>query len=445
MTSSADWAAVYFGRARLDPEEMNASMQPETLAPYHERWPQILQYPLQQSALTTIVAIAFAHLVQFVPALGSALDLIVWASFFQYAFEVLRWSANGRAQAPEIVLSVSDGVGRYAVALAILISAVIMLAHFFAGRLAAFFVGALLMSALPAMMMILALEEGILRALNPLAWLMIAARIGRPYLVLVGMFVGALFVQSFVALLLAQAMPEFIAAPPTYFVVSYLMLANFHLIGNVIHNQRDALGYSGHLQLQDAPKADVARAIIDSARNAADAGDARGAADLLKEEIKTHPQLLALHDEYRHWLQQLDAKAELAQHGRTYIPLLLAHNRDRRAVEVARECQLLDPAFVLDKAEDVTRLAGDVAEAGHAQLALSLLAGFHKRFRDHPDIGRNYLLASKLLAEKMNKEMQARAMLNQIKLTLPRDPIIPQVNDYLAFLDKLAATPAKPS
>jgi hypothetical protein len=221
------------------------------------------------------------------------------------------------------------------------------------------------------------------------------------------------------------------------------MIANFHLIGNVIHDQRDALGYRGHLQLHETPKADAARAIIDSARNAASAGNARGAADLLKEEIKSHPQLLALHDEYRHWLQQLDAKAELVQHGCTYIPLLLAQNCDRRAVEVARECQLLDPAFALDQAEDVTRLAKDVAEAGHAQLALSLLAGFHKRFRNHADIGKNYLLASKLLAEKMNKEMQARAMLNQIKMTLPDDPIIAQVNSYVAYLDKLAATPAK--
>src|SRR3954452_1085907 len=133
MTSSADWAAVYFERARLDPEEMNASMQPETLAPYHERWPQILQYPLQQSALTTIVAIAVAHLVQFVPALGSALDLIVWASFFQYAFEVLRWSANGRAQAPEIALSVSAGVGRYATLLLVLLNAIVVLLFVFAG------------------------------------------------------------------------------------------------------------------------------------------------------------------------------------------------------------------------------------------------------------------------------------------------------------------------
>ncbi len=413
-------------------------------SPWHERWPLIFGYPLQSAALTTIVAIAVAHLVQFVPTLGSVLDLLVWASFFQYAFEVLRWSANGRTQAPEIALTVSVGVGRYAVALAILISALIMLTAFFFGRAAAFVVGALLMSALPAMMMILALEEGLVRALNPFAWLLVAARIGRPYLILAGMFIGALFMQSIVALLLAQAVPNVVAVPLAYFVVGYLMIANFHLIGCVIHDHRDELGYGGHLELQDeTPHTDKSRAILDAARARAAGGDVRGAATLLREELVAHADLLPVHDEYRHWLRQDGDKTELAAHGKKYIPVLLAQNQERRAIDVARECQLLDPAFAIDKAEDVTRLAHAAADAGQTQIALGLLAGFHKRFRNHPDIGRNYLLAAKLWAERMNREMQARAMLNQIKLTLPEDPVIPQVDAYLAFLDKLAATPAK--
>ena len=124
---------------------------------------------------------------------------------------------------------------------------------------------------------------------------------------------------------------------------------------------------------------------------------------------------------------------------------MLRQNQERRAIEVARECQVLDPAFALDDPADVTRLAHAAAEAGQTQLALALLAGFHKRFRAHADIARNYLLAAKLWAERMNKHMQARAMLQQIKLTLPNDPTIPQVDAYLAFLDKVAATPAKPA
>lgn len=413
------------------------------LPPLRERWPQALGYPLQAAALTTIVAIAVAHLIQFVPALGSILDLLVWASFFQYAFEVLRWSANGRAAAPEIALTVSAGVGRYAVALAILISALIMLTDYLFGRGAAFVVGALLMSAMPAMMMILALEEGLARALNPLFWLMIAARIGRPYLILAGLFIGALFVQSIVAQLLAPVVPAIVAVPLVYFVVGYLMIANFHLIGNVIHEHRDTLGYSGHLELhEEVPHTDKSRAILDSARARAADGDVRGAVALLREELAAHADLLPVHDEYRHWLRQDGDKSELAAHGKKYIPVLLAQNQDRRAIDVARECQMIDPAFALDQAEDVTRLAQAAADAGQTQIALSLLAGFHKRFRNHPDIGRNYLLAARLWAERMNKEMQARALLNQIKVAFPNDPVIAQVDAYLAFLDKLAATPA---
>jgi len=49
------------------------------------------------------------------------------------------------------------------------------------------------------------------------------------------------------------------------------------------------------------------------------------------------------------------------------------------------------------------------------------------------------------MAERLNKEMQARALLEQIKIVLPEDPLIPEVDAYIAFLDKLAKTPAKSS
>jgi len=123
---------------------------------------------------------------------------------------------------------------------------------------------------------------------------------------------------------------------------------------------------------------------------------------------------------------------------------LLAFNQDHSALDVARDCLTIDPTFTLDKAEDVTRLATASAAAGRSQLALQLLTGFHKRFRNHADIARNYLLAAKIMAERLNKEMQARALLEQIKIVLPEDPLIPEVDAYIAFLDKLATTPTKP-
>jgi hypothetical protein len=419
------------------PIEPSAAVQP-----YYERWPQILRYPMHMAALSTIVAIAVAHLISFVPVLGILLDLVVWVAFLKYAFEVLRWSANGQEDPPEISFTVSDSVGQYAVLLLIVIEMAIAAITIAWGFIAGFSVGLLLAFAMPAMVMILALEEGMGRALNPIAWLALMARLGKTYFVLAGFFIATIFVQSVVGALVSKVLPGLVALPVVFFVVNYLMVITFHLIGWVIHEHADALGYSGHLQLQETPAADASAEdkTIDAARRRAAEGDAPGAVKLLREELLASPNALALHEEYRHWLRESEDNAELLNHGMQYIPVLMAKDKDRRALEIVRECQALDSNFALSDADSITRLAHTAAEIGQAQLALGLISGFHKRFRNHPDIGRNYLLAAKLFAERMNKEMQARAMLQQIKVVLPNDPIIPEVEAYIAFLDKVAAT-----
>jgi hypothetical protein len=413
--------------------------------PYHERWPEILIYPMQPGALSTVVAVAVAHLVALLPA-GFIIDLFVWAAFFKYAFEVLRWSANGRDTAPEISFTVSDSTARYAMLLLVLAEVLIFLLTFYYGGWAGISLGLALTLAMPAMVMILAIDEDFARALNPLAWIALAIRLGHTYFVLVAVFVAAVFVQSVVAAALATVLPGFVVTLLVFCVANYLMIANFHLIGWVIHEHADELGYTGHIELQAAPPPDAGpdERIIDSARRRAAGDDVEGAIALLRDEIAVRPDALALHEEYRHWLRQTDAQSELLINSRHYIRALMAHNQDHSALEIARDAYTLDAGFSLDKAEDVTRLGAAAAAAGQSQLALDILGGFHKRFRNHADIARNYLLAAKIMAERVNKEMQARALLQQIKIVLPNDPLIPDVDAYLAFLDKLAATPAKP-
>lgn len=414
------------------------------LPPLRARWKSVLAYPAQLGALSTCVALALAHLIAQAP-LGFIIDLVVWAAFFKYAFEVLRWSANGRAEAPEISFTVSDGVARYAMMLLVLSEAAMILLAYFYGAGAAFALGALLTFALPGILIVLALEEGMARALNPVVWLMLMQRLGAAYFLLIGAFLAALALQSAIAYLL-HGLPWLIALPLTYFAVNYLMIANFHLIGSVIHEHADELGYGGHAELSgDATPDDPAERIVAAARERAASGDVAGAAMLLRDELRVLPRSLPLHQEYDHWLRQSGDAVERGVHAKAWIALLLQNNDVRRALDVLREARLADAAFVLDEPNEITRLAAAAAAAGQTQTALALLQGFHKRFRDHADVGRNYLLAAQLLAERMNREMPARALLQQIKLTLPNDPILPQVDAYIAYLDKLAATPARSS
>jgi hypothetical protein len=411
--------------------------------PLVERLQQVLRYPVQSGPLSTIVALAGSEAVlSFLPGLISfVLDLVVWAALFKYGFEVLRWSANGRREAPQISFTVSDTIARYAVLLLLLLEIGLLAIGSVYGRIPALVVGFGAMAAIPAIVIILALEEGMLRALNPVAWIELASRLGRSYLVFVCLFCAALVVQSVVSIPLRAHLPDFVAIFAIAFVVDYLMIGNFHFIGAMIHEHSDELGYAGHLELKDEMQAgDRGGPAIVAARTRGATGDAAGAAALLREELRAHPDVISMHVEYRHWLRESDDKVELAAHGRRFVPLLLAADQDARAVDVARESQQCDAAFALEEPDDITRVATAAASAGHAQVALALLGGFHKRFRGHADIVRNYLLAAKLLAERMNKEMPARALLQQVRLEFPDDPRISEVDAYVAFLDKLAAT-----
>jgi len=416
----------------------------ESARSYKERWPEIFVYPLQPGALSTIVALALSHLVAHIP-LGFILDLFVWFAFFKYGFEVVRWSANGRAEAPEISFTVGDSVARYATLLLVLAEVAMLMTAVLYGAGPALMIGVVLMMALPAIITLLAVDENFIGAVNPIAWIALAIRLRGTYLILVAVFCVALLVQSIVAAAIAHTLPAFVVTPIVFFVVNYLMIANFHLIGWVIHEHADELGYTGHLELHSLPAdAGPDERIIDAARRRAAEADVPGAIALLRDEVGVRPEALALQAEYRHWLREAGDKAELIGQGRAYIPRLLAANQDHAALEIARDCLEIDPTFTLDKAEDVTRVAHAAAAAGRSQLALHLLTGFHKRFRNHADIARNYLLAAKIMAERLNKEMQARALLHQVKVVLPDDPLIAEVDAYLGFLDKLAATPAKP-
>jgi hypothetical protein len=224
--------------------------------PLPERALQVLRYPAQSGPLSTIVALAVSDVVAgWVPVLGGILGLLVWAALFKYSFEVLRWSANGRDEAPEISFTVSDTIAIYTVLLLIVVNAIMFLTTKFYGLMPGLILGVLLMAATPAMIMILALEEGLGRALNPLAWVQLGQRLGPQYLLLIGFFCATLVVQTVLAIPLHMALPGFIATFAIACVVDYLMIANFHLIGAVIHEHRDELGYAGHLELQEEMRA----------------------------------------------------------------------------------------------------------------------------------------------------------------------------------------------
>ncbi|MBS0581591.1 MAG: hypothetical protein JSS42_00640 [Proteobacteria bacterium] len=284
--------------------------------PLLERLVEALVYPRQSGSLSTLAAIAATHVVaDWLPSLpGMVIDFIAWTTFLKYALEVLRWSANGRDTAPEFGFLVSESAGWFGIGVLIVCQILVVVAGSRYGTGAALAVGAAIAFAVPAIMMLIAIEDSNWLALNPLSWLRIAARLGAVYFVPVAFFALVVAAQTLLAAALGAVLARFIAVFALHFAVGWLLLANFRLIGVLIHDHGDEFDYAGDPGLRrETPTADNADKVIASARTRAASGDAAGAAALLLDELRTNPQSIGLHVEYRRWLREGCAKPATPQ------------------------------------------------------------------------------------------------------------------------------------
>jgi hypothetical protein len=416
----------------------------QRIVPFWERLREISLYPMQADALTTIGVLAVCHLVFYVP-FGFFLNLLVWVALYKYAFECLRASANGRLQPPEASMTVDDSLGWSQIWLQVAFLAMNLAGFILFGMVGGSIVAIILALALPGAIMALAMDENLAHALNPATWLAIVARIGWPYLAVAALYFVFNLSQRYAQALVVPFLPHVISLVVVYAIAHYAVVATFHLMGYLIYQYHDEVGYEPAPVIAPLrkPSDDPDQALLDEAAQLVRDGAPEQAVDQLGAAIRGRGGSDAVHTQYRKLLALSGRREEQLRHGREWISTLLAQDKDRRAVDVARECLDLDSTFAPAQADEVSRLATAAADAHASQVALKLLSGFHQRWPKHRDIPQNYLLAARLLAEKMGKDAEARTMLEQLARGYPDHPLAPKIAEYRRFLDKLA-TPQRP-
>ncbi|MDN5924369.1 MAG: hypothetical protein L0H70_05155 [Xanthomonadales bacterium] len=416
-----------------------------TIEPFWNRLPAILRYPLHMGALLTVVVLGLAHLLSYVP-LGWLWVLLATVAMYRYAFDCLLASANGELEPPEIGLSDDDGMGWRFIGLIITLMVFVIVCGIFLGR-GVFVVALLLAFALPGIIITLALEQSVLRSLNPGKWLAVITRIGWPYLAAFGLCVVVLLSETQAKGWVAQLMPAAMASVLIAIIGNYAMLVGFHLMGYLVYQYHDALGFDAAGPQATGPLArpDPDQDVLDEAAQLVRDGHPEAATACLRSHLRGRGGTPKVHQQYRKLLHLSGDQAGLLKHGQEHVSTLMAQDKDREALALVRDCQTLDPKFGPPHAEQVTRLARLAADSGQAKLALSLLSGFHQRFPKSPDIVRNYVLAATLMHEHLGQDAKAHSLLSSLKSNNPDKALMPQINETFAMIEKMmaAAHPAK--
>lgn len=423
------------------------------ITPFWKRLHKYFLYPMKISVIGYMIFMTLILLFStLVPYFGWLLQLLIMLGFMKYAYVVLGETALGHFTAPSLDWRIStEGMEmplkQYAIFILVgvviyqvgdnILSLIILLVTYFA---------------LPATAMIIATENSFFKAINPLVWGATIARIGVSYLVLYG-FLILLSGSSYVIVSLFEGvLSGYVLGPLFVFITMYYTLVMFNMIGYVIYQYHEQLGFSVDVDYEETKEgsrkqieaeqdpiiAQLNRLIID--------GKTQEGLTYIESAIKSEPENLEYLDRYYKLLKLDGDPQRILKAGEKFIPMLVKLGRLSVALDLYRDCIHLDKQFTLKDPEAIATLARNAKLLHQPKLVVNLLNGFAKRFPKRADIPELYLLVAKSLCEELKQDAKAKQVLDNLIKMYPAHPAMAEIKQYHQVVSGLiAANPGQGS
>lgn len=408
------------------------------ITPFWQRLPRFFLYPANPISLLVMSLLAAFTVLTSVSFLGFIVQLLAVIVFTKYAYAVLEHTAKGYESPPDFSGAAPTGELELPFK-QLLVVFVFAFANFAIYDLFGPIAYALslfaTLVAIPASVMVLAVEHSFFSAFNPVTLGSMILRIGFPYLILC-MFLALLLGGSDIAF---QALPELAPAwalfPIYNFLWMYFVLIMFSMMGYVIYQYHEQLGYEIEVEPEreqepedtaPAPRMpSLARAEIFIKE-----GKFEEALALLEQGAQSAPMDFELRDRLHKLLLARGETERLLRHGRDYISRLLMEKRPRHAMAIFRECYGVDQGCKPAGAAQAVQLARTLVANGEVRLALAVLSNFHTAYPKAREIPQAYLLAAQILCDKYNQDEQAIRILDFLLANYAEHPLAGEIGKY---------------
>ena len=419
----------------------NSPAQDSEIPPFWFKLNDVWRYPAKHASLIVIgIGAVLSLLVAYLPMLGflrTFMDLAVISYVYKYGAEVLLHTARGNIdEAPEHVTGVDENQGWQQIWLFVGMYALGLVAYFYAPFGVAVAIGLLLVLGYPAASIMVAIEGSVVSSLNPLRWLDAMMRIGWPYLAVVMLSVCFVFSKFYLNDLLTFLWGP-IAVLLTSAVSFYFAVMSFYLLGYLVYQYHEALGFELVPKQKDLPrthmKLDPDQTVIDECEALVVQGQLAEAAARFRTLISARGATAMVHQRYRKILKLSQDTSGLLEHGQIWLSVLLAQEKMLDAVALFKECIALDPTFVPRAAEEYAILATALSSTD-PKMAIGVLQGFCRQFPKSKLVPRNLLLAAKILAERLQDVAGAKKLIMQLQQRFPESVHIEAINEYGGLL-----------
>ncbi|MFC0679166.1 hypothetical protein ACFFGH_15110 [Lysobacter korlensis] len=416
------------------------SRSARTPEPFWQRLRSIMLYPVHGAALYTLIALTLFSLLGLVPGIGRLMLGLTWLTAYKYSFEILRATADGRSESPEGPLSFDNGVVWRLIALQVIAAAAVIGTLVTVGIVAAAVVMFFVALMQPGAIMSLAMDGSLRRAMNPAVSLTVVSRIGWPYLAVFALLFVIQASAGSAGYWLADVMPPVLGDLALTFFSFWGLFATFHLMGYLVFQYHEVLGYEPE-GLRDAlpdlhkPDARLLEEVEELVRN----GHAGTAIERLRTEARTRALSVEAHELYHRLLRQGGDTAAMSEHAGQYLNLLMLEKQERNALVLIRTVLDADPAFIPLQPIHATQLAARARDFGQTQLAVDILRGaLRSRPRD-ADASRWGLDLGLILADRLGRDDEARTVLEQARANCEDAGLQQKIDSTLQLLRALPA------
>ena len=424
--------------------------------PFWQQLPRVFTYPMHGDAMVKIVV--FALVVAICAAAGFFARIVgffVWLAFLAYCFRILERTARGHLVPGDYVDDRTNKDSRPMMQIGIIFvfSLFAIATGLFLGKIALQIALFLVAAALPASIMVLALDERFFSAINPARLIGVIAGIGLPYFALCVFLFLLLQSGAFLAAVLDDFMPIFVSEVLANAVNMYFMVSMYYLMGYALYQHHEELGVDVQV---DTAMAQRALAVASGKKVEPELlgpqtqgllAEARlgEAAERIENRLKREWDNNKLHDQY-HKVLMMDGKEKpIVKHVNEYVPKLIREKRGARAVDVYEAAKKKIPDLALADSTLILPLATAASDLRRDALAVELLKGFDKRYPGHEDIPGVYMLVGKIMLERQNQYAMAQKVFQAVVAKFPQHKLAPEATKMADIAGKMAAqAPASP-
>jgi tetratricopeptide (TPR) repeat protein len=230
-------------------------------------------------------------------------------------------------------------------------------------------------------------------------------------------------------------------------VAMHFTLIAFNMLGYALYQYHAVLGLDVDEQ---AGQPDAAAKRTESSQDQAIAtllaeGKLDQALDLAYEAQRVEPDSITAQERYNKLLHLAGKDERLLNHTNKLIPLLVRREQSAAALQAWKRCQERHPDFRPEDPAALVKLAETARAERDSKLALNLLNGFDRNFRNHPLVPEVYFLCGSVRCEDLRKDELADRFLATLCTRYPQHPRVEDARRLREVIARMRPQPPAPA